>query len=100
MKRNPRLHRLRSACEGIAWLNSWQPPEQCEAKTFATAVAFAGNRDRIFTRDVFQSLAGPPDFVSNKSADQRRRRRSKEHSVRKRTIGDMDRAISPRAIQR
>ena len=39
-------------------------------------MAFAGNRDRIFTRDVFRSFAGPSDFVSNKSADQCGRRGS------------------------
>src|ERR1700745_2210242 len=70
----------------------------CEAKSISTALALACNRHRIFGRDVFWSFAGPSDFVSYKNTDQCRRCGQENHSIRKWTIGIVDRAIPGGAI--
>ena len=86
--------------DGISWDKIFCCPlNKCEAKSFATALAVARNRDCIFRCDVSRSFARPSDLASNKNTDQCGRRNSENHSIRKRKIGSMDRPIPPGTIQ-
>lgn len=46
-----------------------RPPKRGESRNFSTALALARNWNRILHDNVFRSLAGPLDSLSDEGAD-------------------------------